>query len=81
MIKLCKTGSMFMQVLLVTAAGTVALTNGCLSLKNAQEEQLLDIALQNRQYVYAGLVGHSSWYRGTGKRLLVFEECPRGSSA
>ena len=41
---------MLLQALLVTAAGTEALTNGCLSLKNAQEEQALDIALQTRQW-------------------------------
>ena len=34
----------FTQALLATAAGTDALTNGCLSLKNAQEDQPLLVA-------------------------------------
>ena len=66
----------FTQALLATAAGTEALTVGCLSLKNAQEDQPLDIALQNRQWHATQLLVAAGLFQLQASLLRFQRFCP-----
>ncbi|DBA82555.1 TPA: hypothetical protein ACH3X2_000769 [Trebouxia sp. C0005] len=74
-----------LQALLVTAAGTGFLTKGCLSQRNVQEQQALDLAIHERQWyavqllVTAGALNKSPALESA--RVQLQEAMPMQSSS